>query len=317
MAEHTAPVDVHPDDLTWGHSFGTGADGVGLHYVLHGRGRSVLLLHGWPGFWYDWRHVIPRLPVFEAAVVAPDFRGFGDSDKPDLSPDEGYTPKVFARDMLALLDQMGARQVVIGAHGIGATVAQILAREAPDRVRALALFNPPYPGIGTRRFTPEAQRELWYQHFHAVPGAEEIIGYDADTVRSYLGHFYDHWMGRKEALRPAELDAIVSYYSRPGAVRGSIAYDRARALTRLQEARVPPPAEKIKQPTMVLWGDADPVMRVEWADRLNEYFESYTLKILPGVGHFVPIEAPDEAAASIRSMLRAAAGSTASMSPVP
>jgi pimeloyl-ACP methyl ester carboxylesterase len=305
MAERAAPVDVHPDDLTWGHSFGNGADGVSLHYVLHGRGRTVLLLHGWPGFWYDWRHVIPRLPVFEAAVVAPDFRGFGDSDRPDLPPTAGYTPEVFARDLLALLDQMGAQQVVIGAYDIGAEVAQVLARLAPDRVRALALFNPPYPGIGDRSLTPDAQHERWYQHFHAVPTAEEIIGYGPDTVRAYLGHFYEHWMGRKQALRPAEFDAIVSFYARPGAVQGSIAYHRALAATQRWEA-LASPTDKIVQPTIVLWGDADPVMPVAWGDRLEEYFEHLTLKILPGVGHFVPIEAPDEAAAAILSALRAA-----------
>src|SRR6266542_6011223 len=99
----------------------------------------------------------------EVDVIAPDFRGFGDSGKPDLPPAEGYTPGVLAEDVVALLDGLDIPQVVVAAHDIGATVAQALALGHPDRVRALALFNPPCPGIGERRFEPSAQREFWYQ----------------------------------------------------------------------------------------------------------------------------------------------------------
>jgi pimeloyl-ACP methyl ester carboxylesterase len=295
-------VDVPPDDMRWGHAFGPGAGGVELHYVLHGRGAPVLLLHGWPGFWYDWRHIIPRL-AHEASLIAPDFRGFGDSDRPDLQPSEGYTPEVFARDLLALLNHLGVAQVVVAAHDIGATVAQVLARTAPDRVRALALFNPPYPGVGMRRFDPAVQGEFWYQHFHALPWAGQLVGYELGTVELYLGHFYDHWVGRKETVRPAELEWITGVYARPDAVRTSLLYYRARAETRLQEAQADPRTLRVTQPTVVVWGESDPVMRAEWSDRLAEYFSLVSLELLPGVGHFVPFEAPDAAAAAIRAAM--------------
>src|SRR5204863_1305946 len=125
-----------------------------------------------------------------------------------------------------------------------------------------ALFNPMYPGVGSRRFEPAAQAELWYQHFHALPMAERIVSYSPDTVEWYLGHFYDRWAGHKEAIRPAELAAIVRFYSRPGAFRSSIACYQARSTERVAQvtASLPPP---IEQPTVVLWGEADPVVRVE------------------------------------------------------
>jgi len=152
-------LDRLPDDPAWGHGRVAGSGGVTLHYVRLGRGDPVLLLHGWPGFWYDWRRIL--VPLSDVAdVIAPDLRGFGDSDKPDLPPAEGSTPRVLADDLVALLDGLEVPHVVVGAHDIGATLAQTLALRHPERVRALALFNPPYPGIGQRRFEPSAQREF-------------------------------------------------------------------------------------------------------------------------------------------------------------
>jgi pimeloyl-ACP methyl ester carboxylesterase len=288
-------------DPRWPHGFGPGSNGVRLHYVRQGAGPAVLLLHGWPGFWYDWRRVLPAL-AGEADVIAPDFRGFGDSDHPRLAPAEGYTPEVLAADMVALLDHLAIGRVTVVAHDIGATVAQVLARTAPDRVGALVLLNPPYPGIGARRFEPQAQREFWYQHFHNLDLAEQLVGYNRETVRRYLAHFYQHWAGRKEALRPEEFESIVEAYGRPGAFAASIAYYRARAGARGREA-APGAVAPIAQPTHVLWGEADPVIPAAWADRLPEYFQRLTLRLLPGVGHFVPVEAPADVIETVRMAL--------------
>jgi hypothetical protein len=89
-------LDRLPDDPAWGHGHVAGSGEVMLHYVRLGVGDPVLLLHGWPGFWYDWRRVLEPLSGF-ADVIAPDFRGFGESDKPDLPPAEGYTPETWRR----------------------------------------------------------------------------------------------------------------------------------------------------------------------------------------------------------------------------
>ncbi len=72
--DRDAFLDLHPDDPRWGHNYGSGADQLRLHYVRQGCGPTVILLHGWPGFWYDWRRVIPQLAE-EADVIAPDFEG--------------------------------------------------------------------------------------------------------------------------------------------------------------------------------------------------------------------------------------------------
>jgi pimeloyl-ACP methyl ester carboxylesterase len=307
MASPASFLDLRPEDPRWGHGFAPGADGVRLHYVRQGAGPPVLLLHGWPGFWYDWRRVVPALAA-GADVIAPDLRGFGASDRPDLPPAEGYGAPAHARDLVALLDHLGIARVVVAGHDVGSVVAQMLARTVPERVGALALFNPVYPGIGMRRFEPEVHGEFWYQYFHHQPWADALVGYHRDTVRVYLRHFYDHWVGRKESVRPAEFEAIVDQYAQPGAFRASIAWYRGRVPTRLRDAQRDPRDLQIHQPTVVRWGELDPVVRVEWSDRLAEVFTHLvSFERLPGVGHFVPFEAPDETLAAIREALRAGA----------
>jgi pimeloyl-ACP methyl ester carboxylesterase len=297
-------LDLHPDDQAWGHGEGPGTGDARIHYVRQGSGEPVILLHGWPGFWYDWRRVLPML-ADEADAIAPDLRGFGGSDAPALPPEEGSNPLVMAGDIVALMDHLGVERAVIVAHDVGATVAQALARGAPERLRALVLLNPPYLGIGTRRYEYRFQRESWYQHFHVQPWSHRLVGYNRDTVHTYLSHFYDHWLGRKDALRPAEFEAIVDVYARPGRIEGGFNYYRARMIQRAGESEVDPRDFAIETPTIVRWGELDPIMVPEFSDRLGEFFPNSSLELLPGVGHFVPFEAPDEVLGAIREALAA------------
>jgi pimeloyl-ACP methyl ester carboxylesterase len=90
-----------------------------------------------------------------------------------------------------------------------------------------------------------------------------------------------------------------------------MAYYRARAAARLREAQpVDPRSLQVHQPTGILWGEADPIMRVEWSDRLPEFFTSWSYRALPGVGHFVPFEAPEDAAGAVSEALHVLAGSS-------
>jgi pimeloyl-ACP methyl ester carboxylesterase len=301
-------VDVPAGDPAWRHATAADADGLELHYVRWGEGiPRVLLLHGWPGFWYDWRRVLPRLAP-SVSVVALDFRGFGASAKPDWPPQSAYSGTTQARNVLALLDQLDAGRIVLAGYDIGSRVAQTLAQMAPERVQALVLAAPVYPGYGARPLEPAAQAERWYQHFHQLPQAEALIGHDSETVRLYLSHFYDHWVGNKAAVRPAEFDEIVAAYAQPGAARGSIAWYRAGGgsaqLALAAASGTAPPAPPIVQPTHVLWGEVDPVLPAAWADRLGETFVQLRgLEVLPGIGHFVPFEAPDAFVKAIQSVL--------------
>ena len=297
-------IDRHPRDASWGHHHLADHEGIRLHYVRQGAGAPVLLLHGWPGFWYDWRRVIPRLAARGFDVIAPDYRGFGESDKPDLPPESAYSVQAQGASIHSLLERLDVSPVIVVGYDVGARVAQDLARSAPSRVRAVVLLNPSYPGIGERRLAYPAQREFWYQHFHNLPGADALIGHNRETVRIYLSHFYDHWVGRKESVRPVEFEAIVDTYAAPGAVRGGLTWYRSGAGTGLAPRTAEPAPEtlRVMQPTRILWGDSDPIFPLAWTDRLPEFFPDMTLRILPGVGHFVPFEAPDDVVDAIEQL---------------
>ena len=231
--------------------------GVRLHYARCGRGEPVVLLHCWPGFWYDWRHIV--IPLAERAdVVTPDFRGFGDSDKPEGDPRELYTLDQLAADVLALLDHLGIDRFLVAVHDTGAVIAQVLARQVPERVCALALFNPPHSAIADKPKEPVAQRESWYHHFHALPWSHELVGYNRDTTELYMHHFYDHWVGNKDSVRPKEFEAIVDTFAWPEAIKASFGWYRA---TYEEETGLSAhaPEDPISIPTVVRWGELDPV----------------------------------------------------------
>ena len=275
----------------WMHHFAS-VNGLRLHYVRQGVGLPVILIHGWPGFWYEWAPVIPTLGG-HYDVIVPDLRGFAYSDKPDLFPEEGYTREALAGDIAALTRHLGLGRVAVVAHDIGATVAQALARSHQDLVERLILFNPPYPGIGRRWRDPTHAREIWYQIFHTLPWAEELIGISRPATALYLRHFLTHWSYRKEWVTEGELRHYVDAYSQPGALRGGFNYYRARERTRTTEGDLSPETLLVPQPTLVLWGEADPILPVAWSDRLPEYFPRLTLKRVPAVGHFLMREAPE------------------------
>ena len=281
-------------------------DGFSLAYDRTGAGSAVVLLHGWPGDRHDWRLVVPLL-ADAADVVVPDLRGFGDSDRHPVPPDEGYSAAAQARSVLGLLDELGLDDVVLAGYDIGSRIAQTLARQAPERVRALVV-TPPVPGAGRRLLTPEVLAESWYQDLHRLDLAARLLDGSRDAVRSYLGHFWTHWSGAAHVPDEAALDRLADAYARPGAFTASIGWYRAGPplRTRGLAEQAPPPADRLAVPTRVLWPAEDPLFPAAWADRLEEFFTDVTVTHLPGSGHFVPLEAPDALAAAVRSVLPAA-----------
>jgi pimeloyl-ACP methyl ester carboxylesterase len=278
-------------------------DGFSLAYERHGAGPPVLLLHGWPGSRRDFRELIPKLRG-EAELVVPDLRGFGDSDGPADRPAVAYGAAGQAASVRGLVAELGLVRPVVVGYDVGSRVAQSIAREAPEEIRGLVL-SPPLPGIGDRILTPAAVREFWYQPFHQLALAERLMSLGPESVRVYLQHFWSHWSAAGWEPSAEELERLVESYSRPGAFAASIAWYRAGAGTvehSLAET-VPAANERITAPTIVLWGEEDPLFPAAWADRLGEFFADVTIEPLPGVGHFTPLEAPDAVAHAVRASL--------------
>ncbi|WP_041783084.1 alpha/beta fold hydrolase [Mycolicibacterium chubuense] len=273
-------------------------DGFRLTFDRYGTPGAppVILLHGWPGTRHDYRRLVPRLlEAGEVDLVVPDLRGFGNSDKHAVSVGHFYSASAQAASIVGLIKELGLHGVVIAGYDVGSRVAQSVTRMHPDLVHALVL-SPPLPGAGDRVLTARAQSEFWYQAFHQLPLSAELLDGNAEAVREYLRHFWDHWSGPDFTLGEDDLEILVADYALPGAFAASIAWYRAGAGTVTQSLTELPPerAIKIHAPTDVLWPDQDPLFPAEWADRLEHYFTDVTLQIACGAGHFTPLERPEQ-----------------------
>ena len=302
----------------------TPIDGFSLAYQRHGpsaRDPAVVLLHGWPGDHQDWRAVVPLLEAQgRATVVVPDLRGFGASDlhgsagateaDGSASASDGYDAYAAAgqaASVLGLVRELGfgpAHPVVLAGYDVGSRVAQQIARESPELVRALVIA-PPLPGAGERVLSQGAVSEFWYQSFHRLELAERLIDGSPAAARAYLEHFWAHWSGPDYTPDPAQLDRLAAVYGAPGAFTASIGWYRAGSGTvaRSLAEQAPAPEDRVAVPTSVLWPAHDPLFPIEWADRIDAFFSAVTLRRLPRAGHFSPLEAPADFAAAIAEAL--------------
>jgi pimeloyl-ACP methyl ester carboxylesterase len=282
----------------------TAIDGFRLAYERTGAGPAVLLLHGWPGDRTDYRAVVPLVSP-TADVIVPDLRGFGESDKHEADPARQYNAAAQARSVVGLIDELARGRVIIAGYDIGSRIAQAIARDRPDLVRALVIA-PPLPGIGDRILAPQAQREFWYQAFHQLELSTQLVDGQPDAVRAYLRHFWSHWSGPRYEPDGGHLDHLVSVYGPPGAFAASIAWYQAGAgsVAASLAERAPAPGDRIAIPTTVLWPEHDPLFPREWSDRIGEFFAAARLTWLDGAGHFSPLEAPGEFAAAVVAAAR-------------
>ena len=276
------------------------ANGIRMHYWREGRGPTLLLLHGWPEFCRTWRRVIPLLaPEFD--LIAPDLRGFGETEKPYPGPTDEMTVDVLAEDIRAFLDALGLdRPMGFVSHDVGAYVTQALVRRWPEQAASLFFFNCPYPGIGRRWAEPEHLKEIWYQSFHQMPFAADLVGSSREACRLYIGHFLRHWSGDPRAF-DEDFEAWIDNFMKPGNLQGGFNWYSGARRARVAVMRGETPAQPpIETPTRVLWGGRDPIIKAEWMDRLPEFFTNLEASVAPDAGHFVQMEQPELAAAEIR-----------------
>jgi pimeloyl-ACP methyl ester carboxylesterase len=275
-------------------------NGLRYHYVRQGSGPPLMLVHGWPGFYYEWHlNIGPLSERFD--VVVPDMRGYGYTEAPDLKPEEGYTPAVFAEDIRGLLDHLGWDEANFVSHDFGAVWVQQFARTFRDRVNRLVLFDPPYMGIGARWMEFAHIPQVWYQSFHQLPWAEELVGSSREATRLYVSHFLSHWSHDKDLWSPQEIDEYVEAFSQPGVIRGGFNCYRAAFRGGWMTQGDP----KIHVPTLVLWGDDDAVLPFAWSDKLGDFFPDLTLRKVENAGHFMMREKPEEVNAAIAEFVSA------------
>jgi pimeloyl-ACP methyl ester carboxylesterase len=194
-------------------------NGTRLHYVTAGEGPAVMLLHGWPQTWYEWRHVIDLL-AGEYQVVAPDLRGFGYSGKPAA----GYDAATMAADLAALADHLDLRDVTVLGHDWGAVFGYVYAAKTPGQVRALGIVEMALPGVGVmeQAMAPQPQGNfLWHMGFQSVPDLPELL--IAGKEKPYLRWFFEHFAYDPGAITAVDLDVYTDAITQVGALRAGLA----------------------------------------------------------------------------------------------
>ena len=272
--------------------------GVRHHVAEAGSGPPLVLLHGWPEFWATWEPMLERLH-HRYRLIAPDFRGFGESENPHPEPTDKVNADSLADDIIALVAALGLKKVGFVGHDVGTSVLLSLAQKAPDLACGLFFFNCATHGVGARWNRPEHLREIWYQSFHQMPYAAALVSASRETCRLHFGHYLRHWCHRKDAF-DAVLERWVDNFMRPGNMQGGFNWYIGQNAGRLAVmAGTAPKPPVITLPTRVLWGRHDPVLRSEWADVLPQYFSDVEVSIAEDAGHFVHYETPDLAAREI------------------
>jgi len=307
----TVPPDGPPDATSvllhgpWTHR-DISANGVRLHAAEAGDGPLVLLLHGFPQFWWTWRSQLTGLAAAGFHVVAPDLRGYGASDKPP----RGYDLPTLSADVAALVRALGEQEAVVVGHDWGGLLGWTMAALHARCVRRLVVLSMAHPRRLRAAMTDPAQRRASrYALGFQVPRLPErrLTRADDDPVADLM----QRWSGPAWRRTPDFAEAVDRYRAAsriPQAAYSAMEYYRWAARSQLRPdglryaRRMSAP---ITAPTLQLHGTIDPCVLVDTARGSGRYVAgAYEFRELPGVGHFPQEESPAEITRAVADWAR-------------
>ncbi|MFI5094639.1 MAG: alpha/beta hydrolase [Candidatus Acidiferrum sp.] len=259
---------------------------IELHAVAAGPldGPVVILLHGFPEFWYSWHQQIEPLAAAGFRVIVPDQRGYNKSSKPRGAA--SYTLSPLTSDVLAITDQLGQQRIFLAGHDWGAAVAWSVALLHPHRVAKLAILNVPHPSVMLRYLKTNRRqlRRSWYMFFFQLPWLPEAAFRAFDFrlgIRSLVRS------SRPGTFSPADLAQYRAAWSQPGALTAMINWYRAALRHR---ASFPDPTVHV--PTRILWGERDAFLLSDMAHDSLRYCDSAELYTFANASHWLQHEEP-------------------------
>ncbi len=258
-------------------------NGIKLHVVFAGPqdGQPVILLHGFPEFWYGWKEQIPALAAAGYRVIVPDQRGYNLSDKPKGV--KSYRMDALAGDILGLIDALGHEKVNLVGHDWGGAVAWALAIRCPERLRKLGILNAPHPAVMTnflRRGDPEQIRRSWYVFAFQVPWLPEYILRKNDWRRLVLAL---RGSGKIHTFTNEDMEKYKQAWSQPGALTAMLNWYRAGRyyFTNL------PKDPRVGVPALMLWGMQDTALSHRMARLSMDYCVKGKLVFFEDATHWV------------------------------
>lgn len=257
---------------------------VRLHYVEEGEGPLVLLLHGFPDFWYSWRHQISPLAEAGFRVVAPDMRGYNTSDKPRGV--RHYSLDRLATDVVELVSALGEPRAHVVGHDWGGVVAWAVAGWHPDVMERLVILNAPHPDDYRRGLkNPKQLAKSWYTGFFQLPGsAAALRAGDFAALKRAL-----RMSSTSVAFTDEDLDRYEEAWSEPRAIESQLNYYRAGARRFL---RGPGPVPTVTGRTLVIWGERDTALELLFATPPLDLVTDLTVETLPEATHWVHMDEP-------------------------
>ncbi|MCM3902970.1 MAG: alpha/beta hydrolase [Pyrinomonadaceae bacterium] len=286
-------------------------NGIRLHYAESGSGNDlVILLHGFPEFWYSWRHqLIPLGRRFH--VVAPDMRGYNLSEKPPRVED--YSIDVLVNDVIGLIDHFGATKAAIVGHDWGAGVAWAVAQKYPERVSKLAVLQVPPAAAWRANLTISQLLRSWYMFFFQLPRIPEWV-IRKNNFKGLDGVFKEKVV-RAGSFTDADVAAYRKALSQPGALTSAINYYRANVFRIMRGSKPAATSEPstqteirkgrgVRVPTLFIFGEQDFAILPRTVRGVADYVDApYSELRIADSGHWVQNEAVEEVNAALLEFL--------------
>ncbi len=278
---------------------------VRLHYVEAGAGPLVVLLHGFPEFWYSWRYQIPALTSAGLHVVAPDMRGYNWSDKPPGV--SNYRVETLARDVERLIRACGATRAAVVGHDWGAIVAWWFAMLHPERLTRLAILNVPHPAYTLEPGLMRAARvalwrqllRSWYVFFFQLPWLPEAAARAGGFAA--LRRTLRRDPARAGAFTDADITRYVEALAQPGALTATVNY--YRALLRRSPWDLRARLRRVEAPVLVIWGERDRYLEAGLAAPPRRWVPNARVERLPDASHWVQLDRPERVNALLLEFL--------------
>lgn len=268
---------------TWQHEY-INTNGIKLHYVTQGDGPLMLMLHGFPEFWYSWRHQIPEFAK-DYKVVALDLRGYNESDKPQEQ--SAYTMSELVKDVEGVIQGLGYDRCVLVGHDWGGAIAWCFAYAHPEMVERLIVLNLPHPAKFAQGLrTPQQLMRSWYTFFFQIPALPELLLQSFDY--QIIGNALTGMAVNKNAFTSADIEAYKDAVAKRGALTAMINYYR-NAFTGIMQREW----SMLDVPTLMIWGEQDTALGKELTYGTEEYVRDFQIRYIPDCSHWVQQEQPE------------------------